>query len=161
MKGYSHINSIELPQENLEKAYKLLRYAGTKGVEGICLFAGQMEETSFIIKETIIPRQKGYILEQGLMYAVESDELHNLNVWLYENKMQLIAQIHSHPGKAYHSEADDRYPIVDTYGGISIVVPDFASGEVSLFDTAIYRLSLNKTWDKLTSQEVKSLFIIH
>lgn len=160
MKGYTHINSIMLSQENLEKAYKFLRYAGTKGVEGICLFAGHMKESSFIIKETIIPIQKGYIMEQGLMYAVESNELHNLNVWLYENKMQLIAQIHSHPREAYHSLADDRYPIVDSYGGISIVVPDFASGEVSLFDTAIYRLSLSKTWDKLTNQEVKSLFII-
>ena len=160
MKGYTHINSITLSQEILVKAYEFLRYAGTKGVEGICLFAGQMNETTFIIKETIIPRQKGYILEQGLMYAVESDELHNLNVWLYENEMQLIAQIHSHPREAYHSLADDRYPIVDSYGGISIVVPDFASGQVSLFDTAIYRLSLSKTWDKLTSQEVKSLFIV-
>lgn len=160
MKGYSHINSIELPLENLEKAYKFLRYAGTKGVEGICLFGGQMNEKTFIIKETIIPRQKSYILERGLMYAVERGELHNLNVWLYENKMQLIAQIHSHPRDAYHSLADDRYPIVDSYGGISIVVPDFASGEVSLFDTAIYRLSIKKTWDKLKDQEVKSLFII-
>lgn len=160
MKGYFHINSIELSQENLEKAYKFLRYAGNKGIEGICLFAGQMEETTFFIKETIIPSQKVYILEQGLMYAVESDVLHNLNVWLYENNMQLIAQIHSHPGEAYHSLADDRYPIVDSYGGISIVVPDFASGEVSLLNTAIYRLSLNKTWDKLSRQEVKSLFKI-
>ena len=161
MKGYSHINSIVLSQEKLKKAYKFLKYVGAKGVEGICLFAGKMDETMFIIKEVIIPIQKGYILEQGLMYAVDSEELHNLNVWLYENEMQLIAQIHSHPREAYHSLADDRYPIVDSYGGISIVVPNFASGEVSLFDTVIYRLSLNKTWDKLTSQEVKSLFIIN
>jgi len=160
MKGYTHINSIVLPHENLEKAYEFLNYAGTKGVEGICLFAGQMDESMFIIKETIIPGQKGYIMEQGLMYAVESDELHNLNVWLYENKMQLIAQIHSHPREAYHSLADDLYPIVDSYGGVSIVVPDFAAGEVSLLDTAIYRLSLSKTWYKLTTQEVTSLFII-
>lgn len=160
MKGYTHINSVILSQESLEKAYEFLRYVGTKGVEGICLFAGQMESTTFFVKEVIIPRQKGYILEQGLMYAVDNDELHDLNVWLYENNMQLIAQIHSHPGEAYHSDADDRYPIVDSYGGISIVVPDFATGEISLFDTATYRLSLNKTWKKLTRQEVKSLFTI-
>ena len=94
------------------------------------------------------------------MYAVEGEELHRINVWLYENKMKLIAQIHSHPSEAYHSEADDRFPIVDTYGGVSIVVPDFATGIITLNDWAIYRLSLNKTWDKLTNRQVNSLFLI-
>lgn len=158
MKGYSYIDSIILTQDCLRKAYEFLRYAGSKGVEGICLFAGEIDNTTFIVKETIIPKQKSYILEQGLMYAVDSEELHNLNLWLYENEMQLIAQIHSHPTEAYHSLADDKYPIVDTYGGISIVVPDFATGEISLLDSAIYRLSAKKTWDKLSETEVKSLF---
>jgi hypothetical protein len=158
MKGYTHIDSIILTQANLEKAFKLLRYAGSKGVEGICLFAGKINDTTFIVEETIIPSQKSYILEQGLMYSVDSEELHRLNIWLYQNEMQLIAQIHSHPGEAYHSLADDRYPIVDAFGGISIVVPYFAVGEVSLLNTAVYRLSLNRTWDKLSIEEVKSLF---
>ena len=160
MIGYTGINSIIIEHDQLITAYDFLRYAGTKGVEGISLIAGIVKNNEFIVKEIIIPKQMSYILEQGLMYAVDSNEMHRLNLWLYENEMQLIAQIHSHPGRAYHSEADDRYPIVDTYGGISIVVPDFARGEISLIDAAIYRLSLEKTWNKLSIQVVLSLFKI-
>lgn len=160
MKGFTNINTIVISKFHLKKAFDFLRSAGDKRVEGIALFAGFDEGSTFFIKEVVIPQQKSYILEQGLMYAVDGDELHKINVWLYENKMKLIAQIHSHPQEAYHSSADDRFPIVDTYGGISIVVPDFATGKVTLKETAIYRLSMSKTWDKLTLVEVDSLFKI-
>lgn len=160
MKSYINIVSIVLEETILKNAYEFLRYAGNQGVEGIGLFAGYEEGSTFIIKDVIIPKQKSFILEQGLMYAVEGDELHRINVWLYENKMELISQIHSHPQEAFHSAADDRFPIVDTYGGISIVVPDFATGSVELRDAAIFRLSMNKTWDLLALNEVESLFKI-
>ena len=160
MKGFTAINRINLKQKLLKKAFDFLNYAGERNVEGIALFAGFEKENSFFIEDVIIPKQTSYILEQGLMYAVDGDELHGINVWLYENKMRLIAQIHSHPQQAYHSSADDRYPIVDTLGGISIVVPDFATGNISLLDWAVYRLSIKKTWDKLSKNEVISLFKI-
>lgn len=158
MKGFLNIRTIVLKKSQLEEAFDFLRYAGSKGVEGICLFAGIEEDSIFVINEVIIPNQKSYILEQGLMYAVDGEELHRINIWLYENKMKLIAQIHSHPQEAFHSEADDRYPIVDTYGGISIVIPEFARGKVGLNESAIFRLSEEKNWDKLTKKQIESLF---
>lgn len=160
MIGFTNIENISISSSHLLKAFDFLRYAGEKGVEAVALFAGVEINKTFQIKEVILPKQLGYILEQGLMYAVEGEELHRINVWLYENNMKLIAQIHSHPTEAYHSEADDRFPIVDTYGGISIVAPNFASDNISLKDCAIYRLSLDKTWDKLTNSEIDSLFQI-
>jgi len=160
MIGLTHIDKITISKRHISKAFDFLNYAGKKGVEAVSLFAGYEEGNTFHIKEVIIPEQLSYILEQGLMYAVEGEELHRINVWLYENNMKLIAQIHSHPSEAYHSAADDRFPIVDTYGGVSIVVPDFATGRISLNDWAIYRLSLNKTWDELTNKQVNLLFQI-
>ena len=160
MKGFLEIDQISMPKEYLNEAIGFLRYAGSKHVEGVALFAGKASETSFEILETICPNQKSYQLEYGLMYAVESEELHRINVWLYENDMQLIAQIHSHPTVAYHSETDDRYPIVDTVGGVSIVVPNFGMGAVDLHDWAIYRLSETPTWDELTENEIETLFTI-
>ena len=160
MKGVLCINKITLNQKHLNEVFAFLRETGKNNVEGIALFAGIIHGNVFEEKAVIIPKQTGYILEEGLTYAVENEELHSINVWLYENKMQLIAQIHSHPSTAYHSSTDDRYPIVDTYGGISIVVPDFAINIFTLDKCAIYRLSLKKTWDKLTSTETKTLFQI-
>ena len=72
---------------------------------------------------------------------VEADELHRLNVWLYENAERLAIQVHSHPTEAFHSDTDDAYPIVTTLGGLSLVVPDFARYGVRGPETALYRLS--------------------
>jgi hypothetical protein len=41
-------------------------------------------------------------------------------------------QVHSHPTLAFHSATDDGYPIVHTPGFLSLVIPDFGTGEVSL-----------------------------
>jgi len=160
MTGFTNIERIRIENSLILQAFELLRSAGERGYEAVALFAGFEAGKSFQVEKIIFPKQYGYNLDQGLMYSVDGEELHRINVWLYENKMSLIAQIHSHPGEAYHSEMDDRYPIVDTYGGISIVVPDFASGIISLKDCVIYRLSLNKTWDELKSTEIETLFQI-
>lgn len=161
MKGLTQINKITINSIHILKAFDFLKYAGQKGVEAVSLFAGVENNNVFHIREVIIPKQSSYIMEQGLMYAVENDELYRINLWLYENKMSLIAQIHSHPTEAYHSSTDDRYPIVDTYGGVSIVVPYFAQGKMSIYDWAIYRLSLSKAWLRLNDSEVNSLFQIY
>jgi len=161
MIGLLDIQEVFIKQTHIEEAYDFLQEAGNEGYEAMALFAGSLiNETSFEVKKVIIPIQTSYILEEGLMYAIDRNELHRLNTWLYENKLRLIAQIHSHPTEAYHSEADDRFPVVDIYGGISIVVPDFAEGKIDLGAWAIYRLSMNKTWDRLSHKQVHNLFQI-
>ena len=160
MKGFLNIERVIFEEVQIRKAYDFLRYAGTKRVEGVALFAGVRSGMDFRLQEVVIPKQTGYILESGLMYAVDSEELRRLNVWLYNNDIELIAQIHSHPSEAYHSEADDRYPIVDTYGALSIVVPDFAAAPMNVSSWAFYRLSSSKEWDLLSSVDRERLIEI-
>jgi hypothetical protein len=161
MKKISGIQKINLPLEQVNPVYNFLRQAGDKGVEGVALWVGNfISEIEFEIKTTIIPAQKAYNIEGGLLYSVGEEELHRINVWLYENNMTLISQIHSHPGRAYHSETDDAYPIVATVGGISIVVPDFAIKSFAVQDWAVYRLSYDNIWVEQTKHQVQSLINI-
>lgn len=154
------INKIIVPSTCIDHVYKHLRDAGDQGVECVALWAGNINGNSFEVKTNMIPAQTAYKIEQGLLYSVDGEELHRINVWLYENKMTLIAQIHSHPKEAYHSETDDRYPIMAVVGGFSIVIPDFGFREFSLKDWAVYRLIQNKGWNKLKEKEVLSLIQI-
>jgi len=154
---FLNIKQIIIEEKNLHKAYEFLRYAGSKRLEGIALFAGQDDGSVFHVREVIIPHQTSMVLEHGLMYAVDAVELYDIGVWLFKNKMKLIAQIHSHPQAAFHSEADDRFPIVDTYGGVSIVVPNFASGILNISEWAVFRLSINKEWAQLDVAVVLNL----
>jgi hypothetical protein len=157
MSGFLHIIKITMPYQCLAVAYECLRAAGKHGVEAIALFAGIENVDSFHIRKTIIPEQKSMRLEDGLLYSVSGNELHRVNVWLYENGMSLIAQMHSHPAKAYHSDTDDAYPIVATVGGLSIVVPDFGSGKMDIRECAVYRLLPQNGWVELKSKEKESL----
>jgi hypothetical protein len=55
---------------------------------------------------------------------------------------------------------DNAFPIVATIGGLSIVVPDFASGTIALENWAVYRLSPGNEWIELDLQEKRALFKI-
>lgn len=158
MTGFLGVEKIILPKTNAEKAYSFMKKAGQEGVEGVCLFVGRLNGNVFEITDTIIPEQTAMKIKAGLLYSVDGDELHRINVWLSENNLRLIGQIHSHPNRAYHSETDDAYPIVATLGGISIVVPDFAMRAMDIDDWAIYRLYEKDGWIELTSNEVENLF---
>jgi proteasome lid subunit RPN8/RPN11 len=157
MIGFLDIKKIVMPFHCIEVAYTHMRKAGTQRVEGVALFAGKESGHNFEIETTIIPKQQALRLESGLLYAVDSDELHRINVWLYENKMSLIAQIHSHPTEAYHSDTDDAFPIVATVGGLSVVVPDFASGPIEIDTWAVYRLSPKSIWMELSRKETMTI----
>src|SRR5690606_12472634 len=147
MKKLSTIQKIILPTSHISHVYEHLRQCGQQGVEGVGLWFGEFQtDVEFLIKSTIIPSQKAYEFEDGLLYTVGEEELERINLWQYENKQTLIAQIHSHPNEAYHSATDDAYPIVTKLGGISIVVPDFAFRAFKIEDWAVYRLS-GSGWD--------------
>lgn len=156
MIGLESINKVTVPVSVVEKTIKNLRYAGRRGVEGIVLWVGIAVGSLFEVKDMIYPIQSGLETPEGLLVVVEANELHRINKWLFDHKMVAIAQLHSHPGEAYHSITDDTFPIVTTLGGLSIVVPDFASKQFQLNTCAVYRLSPSG-WIKLEKKRVESL----
>lgn len=160
MIGFGDIDKVLIPRYRIENMYRYFRFAGANGYECVGLFAGKQRSTVFEITESIVPKQKSFKGEVGLMYSVDGEELHKINVELFNKNLILFAQIHTHPRKAYHSEMDDAYPIVATVGSLSIVVPNFAKENFSLEKWAVYRLSIEKTWDNLSTNEVKKLITI-
>jgi len=62
------------------------------------------------------------------------------------------AQVHTHPGSAFHSATDDAYPMVQTSGFLSLVIPNFALGECSLAGAALYELGDYGRWRDLDPQ---------
>lgn len=68
------------------------------------------------------------------MVSVEID-----GAWLNGFFLELVkrsecirVQVHSHPGDAFHSETDDRWPALNVPGFLSLVIPNFAAGAVGL-----------------------------
>lgn len=73
-----------------------------------------------------------------------------LNAHLRTRRLRVAAQVHTHPGRAYHSEVDDEWAFVRHEGALSLVLPKFASSTMPknfLQQVMTYRLSAQNTWE--------------
>ena len=158
--GFLDIQTVHLPKNCAYEALAWMQKAGQRNLEGVALWAGKRKGEHFFIQKTIIPNQEAANLEEGLIYVVGGEELHRMALELFDSGMELIAQIHSHPGAAYHSDTDDAYPIVTVVGGLSVVVPNFAAGGLNLDEWAVYRLLPKMGWVEIDSPEKEILIHI-
>ena len=161
--GFEGIELVQVDAAAIDETRDHLRQMGRKGLEGLALWVGPANGATFAVKGALIPRQTGSSSDHGLLVQVDGDELHRINVELYKREWRVIAQIHSHPGAAYHSSTDDRYAIATTSGAFSIVVPDFAEGPFRFSEFATYRLSNNMfgfapRWRKIAPRRAEQIF---
>jgi Prokaryotic homologs of the JAB domain len=155
------ITQVDVPRAVIDDTLKTMRAFGAKGWEVLVLWLGQVDPHAGTanVRVAFVPRQKPIASEDGVGYFVASDTLFQLNKALSETGLRLIAQVHSHPTEAYHSDADDRYAIVTADGGFSLVVPDFGDAPPSPAAWAVYRLRGNR-WLELNRRQTESVFVI-
>jgi len=158
--GFLALTQVVVPVSLADFANEHLRRVGRDGYEGFALWAGVREEEVFHVTECIIPAQSGLRYENGVCVRVEGDELFRLSVHLFEAGLQLVAQLHSHPGSAYHSDTDDTFPIATTAGAFSLVVPDFACAPFALDRCAVYRLIPGDGWVELCGDELSIIQVV-
>jgi hypothetical protein len=140
------VTLVTLPVAVAKRTHGHLFATGINGLEGIALWAGTQEGSVFHIREVIVPQQQGIRGDHGVAVMVPGSELQRINLYLYRNKLRLLAQIHSHPTQAFHSEMDDECAIATALGSFSLVVPDFARNPFSFARCAIYRLTPPPSW---------------
>lgn len=151
---------VDIPSEVIDETITSLRKYGQSGCEGLVLWLGEINNQNFgVVQKALTPPQRSIQNETGVGYFVTSETLFSLNKFLSETGLRLIAQVHSHPGHAYHSEADDRYCIVTSEGGFSLVVPNFALPPTSLTSWAAYKLK-NGRWKKVKTRELIKTFYV-
>jgi hypothetical protein len=142
----THVSAVGVPKSVADTTHAALFAAGRRGLEGMALWAGVQDGTAFRVREAIVPLQQGIRSDHGLAVMVAAPELHRINLHLYKIGLRLLAQIHSHPTHAFHSDMDDEYAITTALGSFSIVVPDFAVDPFSIARCATYRLSPRPWW---------------
>jgi hypothetical protein len=159
--GYLGVQRVIVPRSAALEVQEFLRKAGRLGCEGFAVWAGRREsDTEFRVTEAVIPDQRPIRTESGIMVVIGPQELRRLNAWLYENNLSVIAQIHSHPTEAYHSEADDHLAIATVVGSFSFVVPDFAVSPFLLATWAPYRLAPDGLWKELDRRDVERIITL-
>lgn len=138
------IERIRVAPRSLEQTRAALREWGLRGQEARVLWGGRLvSPRELALTHVIVPRQTN----SAFTTHVSGEEIARITEHLFNEKVFLFAQVHTHPADAFHSAEDDEYPICTQQGALSIVIPNFAREPLKdLSACAIFRLT-EKGWD--------------
>lgn len=117
------MNCLLLPAALLTAARTVFEECGTRGHEGTAMI-----KKGPLGPELVVPEQQPWRGPTGGV-SVEVTHSGQIQLALALGPDDLyVARIHSHPGEAFHSPADDANPVLTHEGALSIVVPFFGLG---------------------------------
>lgn len=142
---------FELPRDLAEGCYVALREGGAEGDELFIALTATVDDAEDVVsfRRALIPDQVCHHTPDGLLVTIPGEAIFALNRDCYERGELLAGQIHTHPGQAYHSGADDALALVRLPGSLSIVVPEFARGPLRRRRWSVYRLDADGIWQPL------------
>lgn len=79
-------------------------------------------------------------------YEIDDEWLHRFWIDLADQRHAVFAQVHTHPGSAYHSATDNDFALIHTPGFLSLVIPNFALGPADLTDAYLAERDASGVW---------------
>ena len=154
------MNSIVVvPASVIEGTLSELQSAGRSKSERVVLWLGKRKDSRIHIESLWVPEQQAgfdfFDIPQQAMQALFGE--------LRNRRFMVAAQVHTHPHRAFHSYADDKWAIVRHSGALSLVLPYFALQTApSTFagDAAVFVLSPRNKWLDATPAEVQNFYEI-
>jgi len=131
----------------IHETFRALRECGRGECECVVYWTGPLHSNVINGVEHPIHRRSPF------GYEINDTWITNFWKHLAASRQSVKAQVHTHPSEAFHSTTDDTWPIVSQVGFLSIVIPDFAKGEVSLADAWIGRLHEDGSWCRVAVAE--------
>ena len=152
----SNIDEIIIPKDVLNDTFYFLQKYGNLQLESHALWVGKKTENSFQITNVWYPQQENI----SISYEVSEEEEFRINLHLSNENKTVIAQIHTHPGEAFHSCTDNEGSALSLSGSLSIVIPDFGFIEPNNIDCwKVFRYA-DERWKSVSDEEVKKIFKI-
>lgn len=92
------------------------------------------------------PRHRAY----GDGFELDVSWLNAFWASLADEARGVRVQVHTHPREAFHSPTDDEWPIVHVPGFLSLVIPDFGMGPVSLQGAYLTEIQPDGSWAEVS-----------
>jgi proteasome lid subunit RPN8/RPN11 len=152
-----NIDKYYIPTSVLHETQKYIEEHGERGHEAYVLWAGAIADNEAYVTSCIYPktetRHGGVDVPRSKMREIIQE--------LHERDQIVIAQAHSHPGVARHSDLDEKKPVSFHEGFASVVVPDFGETPIyDLRDCGVYIYTEQEKWRLLDDEEVEEKFAI-
>lgn len=135
----------------LEETIEFLKISEEKQTEVVILWSGVIRGETVRIKTAWLPFQYSDI---GF-FMIPGDELFKLNRTIFESGERLVAQVHTHPTLAFHSDTDSEYSVTSMENGLSIVVPHFGATSIKSYLECAYYVYKGGKWIRLSSSDVR------
>jgi proteasome lid subunit RPN8/RPN11 len=144
---------LQVSASIIETTLNHIRAGGLKHCETAVLWLGKRAEPDMTVVEVYKPLQ---IVDRDF-FKIPTEGMRTLLAHLKEKRLQIIAQVHSHPDEAFHSKADDEWAIVRHQGALSLVIPKF--GAITTFqsfanDIASFQLDATDVWRPVHTADV-------
>lgn len=121
MPGKKQMMPLKINRNVLDETLQGLKASSKK--EKVILWLGKRNTDSYVVEEMFTPIQ----ITSSDYFEIPEDGMEGLMSKIKISRKILVAQIHTHPGHAYHSMADDKWAILRHEGAYSLVLPYFCS----------------------------------
>lgn len=74
--------------------------------------------------------------------------------------LEVVADVHTHPGAPYQSSSDRAHPMIARAGHLALIVPNFARFSVGAPDIGIYKYLGDKQWHGVPPSDRRHFFHI-
>ena len=131
----------------------ITRLKASPSKEKVLLWLGKKSSDGYVVEEVYTPLQ---ITDEDFFHIPEAG-MTELMAKLRSTRKMIVAQIHTHPGEAFHSLADDTWAIVRHAGAYSLVLPYFcATTHIGNFKDTVATFVLDKfnSWNKVDNSNI-------
>ncbi len=147
--------TYELRRGVLEETQHLLRARSRTRSEAYTVWVGELQLDHAVVREAW-----PVMAEADSRHAMVSfDDVLELGARVAARKWFILAQLHTHGGRAFHSSTDDAYPISSQVGFLSIVVPNFGSDPPGV-GWAYYEHEGAGRWRSISESEVRNRIVM-
>lgn len=135
------MHQLTVPAAILDATFARLRDCGDGQRECVVYWAGPTDRPG-TVDQVIHPDH----VATSHSYELDQRWLNCIWFHLRAQNRQIRVQVHTHQGPAWHSPTDDRYPLLQTEGFLSLVLPRFATGPVGLEGSYLAELGAIGGW---------------
>jgi len=150
---------VFIPRPVLEKTTQFLRQLGDERKEGMVFWGGiEVIDGPIYVTTCFIPK-----ISRASSISVHVYPSEGAKVISEARKrgLEIVAQVHSHPGTAFHSSTDDEYAFAYSKRFLSIVIRNFGrEGMEPLTKCCIMSYEGRGKWHEYSPEEIKENFVI-
>jgi proteasome lid subunit RPN8/RPN11 len=153
------INTVFVSEGIISETLSELQIMGRRQSECVVLWLGVRDGEGIKAKSLWKPAQQADLD----FFHIPESSMDQLMKELRTRRFMIAAQVHTHPNRAFHSEADDNWAIVRHVGALSLVIPYFArrtNPNTFKTETAVFSLSPQNEWMEAPKNRIDDYYKI-